>query len=468
MLVRQRSFLPRSNNLKSTFWAGLVAALVALACGAPAALADSIAYVKDGNVFLSTPDGSRQFQVTSGGGYSDVSQADDGTMIALHGVRLHKLDRSGTVLADFDTPVSDTRPAPSKTFYGPFDPAISPDGTKVAYTYYYMTQSQNPTCFPPECVVAINEGGTGYSYSDRQTGWDEPGLGYHSGWRHPSWIDNDMTMLANPTHMPNRDIVLDRISDGGNGHGNMLMNWTSDMVDGNPHVSGGDITRDKRKLAFQTGENDSTLSVYSVPVFPTSWKDGDPDTDEVHVCYRYKDPAGGKYGVPTFSPDGSGLAFSTGDGIHVAAVPAFAAGCTTEGATVTPPVVIAGGSEPDWGPADVPADRGSSGEGGEGSGDGGGGGGSQGGPSNALSLKVLSASKRSGVKVRVKAPGRGKVSAIAKSGSRTVGKASKRVTKAGATSLREKVSRRGKVSVKVTFKPSSGAAVTSTISARVR
>ena len=225
--------------MKRTTWVALGAALIALACGAPAAFADSIAYVNktDGNVYLSTPDGSRQYQVTNTGGYSDVSQADDGTMIALKGVRLHKLSRDGQVLADFDTPVSDTRPAPSKTFYGPFDPAISPDGTKVAYTYYYMTQSQNPGCFPPTCVVAINEAGTGYSYSDRQTGWDEPGLGYHSGWRHPSWVDNDMTMISNPSHLPNRDIILDRISDGGNGHGNMVMNWTSDMADQNPHVS---------------------------------------------------------------------------------------------------------------------------------------------------------------------------------------------------------------------------------------
>ena len=39
-------------------------------------------------------------------------------------------------MADFDTPVSDTRPAGQRQFFGPFDPAISPDGTKVAYTYY--------------------------------------------------------------------------------------------------------------------------------------------------------------------------------------------------------------------------------------------------------------------------------------------------------------------------------------------
>src|SRR5262245_4883820 len=255
--------------MKRTPWIAAAAALLALVC-APAAIADSIAYVKDGNVWLSTPDASRSYQVTFNGGYSDVSQADDGTMIALSGVRLHKLSRDGKVLADCDTPVSDTRPAPAKTFYGPYDPAISPDGTKVAYTYYYMTQSQSNTCFPPECVVAINEGGTGYTWSDHQTGWkDGDAIGYHSGWRFPAWVDNDMTMLSNPTHLPNNDVILDRISDGGNGHGNQVLNWFSDLVNDNKGVSGGDISRDKTKMAFQTGENNATLTVYSVPTFPT-------------------------------------------------------------------------------------------------------------------------------------------------------------------------------------------------------
>ncbi|HEY6887346.1 MAG TPA: hypothetical protein VI300_06185 [Solirubrobacter sp.] len=449
--------------MKRMTWAALSAALLVPALAAPMASADSIAYVNktDGNVYLSTPDGSRQYQVTTTGGYSDVSQADDGTMIALKGVRLNKLARDGTVLADFDTPVSDTRDAPAKTFYGPFDPAISPDGTKVAYTYYYMTQSQNPGCFPPTCVVAINEAGTGYSYSDRQTSWDEPGLGYHSGWRHPSWVDNDMTMISDPSHLPNRDIILDRISDGGNGHGNMVMNWTSDTLENNPHVSGGDITRDKRKLAYQSGENDSTLTVAYVPAFPTAWKDGDPNTDEIHVCYRYSNPAGGSFGIPTFSPDGGAIAYHAGDGIHVAAVPAFGADCTLDGATGAPPVVIPNGVEPDWGPADVPAARPVADK-----------------PKSAdpaakpnqaaLSVKVLSATKRAGIKVAVKVTGTGTLSATAKSGAKTVGKASKTVKKAGTASLKLKVSRKGKLTVKITWQPTGGTAVTKTVTAKVK
>ena len=36
-------------------------------------------------------------------------------------------------------------------------------------------------------------------------------------------------------------------------------------------------------------------------------------------------------------------------------MPSFAGGCTLDGATPNAPLVIPGGSQPDWGPADVPA-----------------------------------------------------------------------------------------------------------------
>src|SRR3954452_10703691 len=217
-----------------------LAAAASLAVAAPA-MADSIAYVKDGNVWLSTTDGSRQYQVTTGGGYSDVTQADDGTMVALTGVRLHKLDRQGNVLADFDTPVSDTRPPGAKAFYGPFDPAISPDGTKLAYTYYYAGVSQDETCFPPQCATIQYEGGTGYSYIDRQTAWDEPGLGKHSGWLFPSWIDDQNTLLTHATHFPNKEVVLDEVGDGPS----LLRDWFTDTTNGNDggQMSYGEMTR---------------------------------------------------------------------------------------------------------------------------------------------------------------------------------------------------------------------------------
>jgi hypothetical protein len=435
-------------------------ALIALAVTAPAASADSIAYVKGGDVWLSTGDGSRQYRVTSTGRYADVSQADDGTMVALTGVRLHRLDRQGNVLADFDTPVSDTRPAPAKTFYGPFDPAISPDGTKVAYTYHYMTQSQSPTCFPPACFVGINEGGTGYSWADRQTGWDEPVLGKHSGWRNPVWVDEDTVMLSDPTHMPNYDVILDTLSDGDSG--NLVHGWFSDIVDGNPHTSGGDITRDRTKLAFATGENDSTLTVSSVSQFPTTFRDGDaPVSTRPTICYRYSGPAG-HYSTPTFSPDGGRLAWAEDDGIKVVTVPSFAGGCTTDGATPTAPLVIPGGSQPDWGPADVPAGRGP---------------GNGGGLKAKVAKTKLGRALAKGFGVKVTVPAAGKVRATATDRGLKVASGAKRVG-AGKAIVKLRFTRGArnaldnarsvKLRVKVAFTPAGGATQTAAIALKLK
>ena len=79
------------------------AAVLTLVAAAPAA-ADSIAYVQAGDVWLTTPDGARQVQVTRSGIYSYVSQADDGTMIALAPASGCTSSRAtAQVLADFLT-----------------------------------------------------------------------------------------------------------------------------------------------------------------------------------------------------------------------------------------------------------------------------------------------------------------------------------------------------------------------------
>ena len=370
--------------------------------------------------------------MTTGGGYSDVSQADDGTMIALNGVRLHRLARDGSVLANFDTPVSDTRPAPSKTFYGPFDPAISPDGTKVAYTYYYMTQSQSPTCFPPTCVTTINEAGTGYSFADRQTGWDEQGMGYHSGWRHPSWVDNDMTMISDPSHLPNRDVILDRICDGGNGNGNMVLNWSSRHGPGQPaHVRRRHHARQAQDGLPDGRERlDADASTTSRPSRP-SWKDGEPNAgSDPHVCYRYSDAPGGAFGVPTWAPDGGAAGLARGRRHPRRERPVLRrrlhARRRDPGAAARHPRR----PRARLGPGRRPAAAHQHGRrqqrrwrrhGG------------QTGGSAKLSVKVLSATRSGGVKVNVKVAGKGKLTATAKLGKKVVGSASKKVAKAGTT-----------------------------------
>jgi hypothetical protein len=249
-----------------------------------------------------------------------------------------------------------------------------------------------------------------------------------------------------------------------------VRSWFTDAVRGNPGVGGGDITRDQHKLAFQTGENNSTLSVYSLsPGVPTSWRDGEdnPAIDPI-VCYRYGGPIGGEFGIPSFAPDGGRMAFAVGDGIHVAAVPDFGGGCTTDGATVTPPLVIPGGKEPDWGPADVPGSRPSPGGGG-------GGAGGAGGQSKlivAVSRARLEKALRNGLKVTVKVPAPGKLSATAARKGKTVATAAKKPVAAGRRTLTLKFgrtarrtlarSRSVRLTLKVTFVPTAGAPATAT------
>jgi hypothetical protein len=296
-------------------------------------------------------------------------------------------------------------------------------------------------------VTTINEGGTGYSWADRQTSWDDPKLGKHSGWRNPSWVDADTVMISDPTHAFNYDVILDTLSDGDSG--NLVHGWFSDMVEGNPHMSGGDVSRDRRKLAFATGANDSTLTVYSVPTFPTTFKEGDaPESTRPSPCYRYSGTKSA-YSTPTFSPDGGRLAWSEANGIKIVTVPGFSGGCTTTGATPTAPLVIPGGKNPDWGPANVPAGRGAA--------------------SGGLVVKSADAKLRKALKkgftVRVRVPGAGRLRAVAKKGARKVASGAKsvkggnaavklRFTKAAKRALKRAA--KVKVRVKVAFKPVGG------------
>ncbi len=405
-----------------------MAVAASLALAAPA-MADSIAYVKDGDVWLSTADGSRQYQVTFGGGYSDVTQADDGTIVALTGVRLHKLDRQGNVLADFDTPVSDTRQQGFKAFYGPFDPALSPDGSKLAYTYYYKGVSQDPSCFPPQCVTVGWEGGTGYSHPDRQTDWAEAGLGKHSGWLHPSWIDNATTMLSHATHWPNQEVVLDTVGDGPQ----LLHDWFTDRTNGNDggQMAHGEMTRQRTKIAFLAGAGDTQLRIYKVRQFPHGGPHGDwgsslTDEEFPYICAFYDKPAGGRFGPPTWSPDGTRLAYHDGEGVKIVTVPDWPGDeCSSDGMSPNGRLLAAGATEPDWGPADVPPARPLPGP--------------PPGPAGELTLSVgrakLHQALRRGLKVKVQVPSAGTLTGSALRGRTAVAAGRGRAKAAGSATL---------------------------------
>ena len=327
------------NSLRRRTAGIAAAALAALAVAAPAAQADSIAYIKSGNVFLSATDGSREYQVTSDGGYSTVSQADSGRMVALRGDKLRHLERDGRVIAEIATPVS-TTVDPSMAFKGPFDPEISPDGRRVAYTYYWQYTGYDPYCnITNDCTVKRLYHGTGFTDPNRLTAWDEPGFLRRSGWIDASWVDNSTVLLSNPYIQPNEDTVLWSPDDK-----DSLKRWFED------HAFSGDIedatiSRDKSVLAT-VAENRTKLFLSSTVggFFP----------DYPERCYM---ATGDGISSPTISADGSRVFWATASqGILTVALPRL-------GAKTCPPltdadkVLIAGASNPSWGPADVPPAR---------------------------------------------------------------------------------------------------------------
>jgi hypothetical protein len=328
----------------------LVAAIAAALALAPAAGADSIAFIKGGDVHVATPDGSRQVQVTRGGGYSYVSQADDGTMIAVYGERLHKIARDGRVLADFATYVSDNQ-APAtgvNSFSGPFDAQISPDGSKVAFEWYNDTYGASNGCtaasFPP-CYTYRSTKGVGITYSDRMT--DPREFGLLTGWSYPQWVDNQTVMRSWAGTPMSADAVFNVLQPGiDNNTGDLVIEWfrddeARDLVDMQ-------LSSDRTKVVGVGGDGDELLRLYRPLEDPVAREYGSAER-----CWQWTDPVGGRFADPTFSPDGTKLYWAEGDGVHVADLVGDASAACPQGGEDR--LLIAGATSPDVGPADAPA-----------------------------------------------------------------------------------------------------------------
>jgi hypothetical protein len=259
----------------------LTAALLLL--GAAPALADSIAYVKDGDVWLAAPDGSRTQQVTHGGGYAYVSQADTGEMIALApGERLHKLSRTGKVLADFPTLVSDGAPqaGPVNKFHGPFNPEISPDGTKVAFEWFNDSYSEGTGCSDatvPPCYVYHQSQGVAISSADRYTGPEAYGL--LTGWIYPHWMANDVLLRSYSGATMNDDAVFTRVGPGR--ADKQLDPWFYDDEQGYG-VDDVELSRDLKTVVGIAGDSSERLRTYRTTTAPF----GAPDWDHTPFTTR--------------------------------------------------------------------------------------------------------------------------------------------------------------------------------------
>jgi hypothetical protein len=459
--------------MKRPFPAALAVAL-SLIFAAPAA-ADSISYLKDGNIWLTTPDGARQVQVTTTGIYSYASQADDGTFIALTGERLHRLSRDGKVLADFDTPVSDgPKKGPLEDYFmGPYEPEISPDGRTVSYSYAWHHERFDFDC---KCVRWGTDSGTALTYPDRQTGWEEFG-GPLTGWMYASWMSNDTLLRSYAGRAFAEEAVVNRV---GPGKGDKdLIRWLDSTFDMDEvyQLRDGEITRQGDKAAFVSydvahhGETFRTgfnrIRVYRMT---------GPAPARPEACFYFDGPdQADLMSSPTFSPDGGMLAMQFGGEVWVADIPDLSAGCQnpTTFKTLLP------GAQPDWGPADVPVATGKdvtvSGN--------------QNPPppreprAKRLGLTVpkrvtLHAARRAGVAVSVDAGAAGRVTATAKVKRTKLGSAAAKVGASGKAKVRIRFSPRAarllhgrkvaRVTISVRFTPAGGTPVTRNVRLTLR
>ena len=174
------------------------------------------------------PTARASMQVTRTGTYSYVSQADDGTMIALApGERLHKLSRTGAVLADFTTYVSDGAPRPAASpSTGRSTRRSRPTDSKVAFEWFNDSPTRTLRAArrrPSRRARSTRSArASGSRLSSGYTGPEAYGL--MTGWIYPHWLSND-TLLRSfsgavftddavitlaPASAPPRPVVLRR------------------------------------------------------------------------------------------------------------------------------------------------------------------------------------------------------------------------------------------------------------------
>jgi WD40-like Beta Propeller Repeat len=327
-----------------------LAALGALAVTALApagASADSIAYVKGNDVWVSSPDGARSVQVTHGRKFASPSQADDGTIVAIgDDNELWRFAQDGSQpSAPFLTWLGLNG---GSGFAGPYAARVSPDGTKVAFTFFHTQGVDQVT------GTSTTEGGVSYTAADHATSEHE--LGLVKGWHNPAWIDNAHVMAFDPGASSLgvdgvTDVVFHELGHAEPAAADDLAHvyhWFSDPDAGYPQF--GAISRRGDRLAIGSGGFVTTesLRLYTVPATPPAPAS---QSSAPQLACRLEDGDKGYQNV-SWSPDGSRLAYESGGSIYVVTVGDLSAGCPAVGA---PRLLAAGGTSPSWGPADVRA-----------------------------------------------------------------------------------------------------------------
>lgn len=329
--------MSRTRRFASLPTAALAVAVGGLLAAAPVAHGDSIVFTRDGNVWLTEPDGSRLHQVTTDGTptapYRSPSQADDGTIAVSHGQLIKRLRQNGEVIDAVDPPP--LIDSVSNRIDGvPIAVALSPDGSKVAWS---VASVSCPIVW--ECGA---RGATGVMVAGRA---ETAGSFAQATFVNPRWIGNARLLVTGGENWHINTVDL--------APGSQPVNWFNDRdyFGDNSDMGEGAISRDGRRIAAVHGYDGewpgSVRRIIWMNVASDPRVGAPPLENPEAVCITSS--VRGLHN-PTWSPDGTGLAFTHPEGLHVARnVPTDPDRCGEYGSAV----LVAGAAEPDWGPAPV-------------------------------------------------------------------------------------------------------------------
>lgn len=314
------------------------AAVVLCLAFAGTASADSLVFIKDNNLWTSKGDGSQARALTGDGDsatpYRSPSQADNGTILAQRETALGLWNRNGTYQRAWKAATGSN---------GPWDPVISPDGTKWAHWVFVEGGYSDPST-----GIYFSRLGSPTVWGDIATGKT---TGFTSTFNRPAWLqDSARALVFDDGAYMSPSVYVAPVNEWTE----KVQGWfrDSDTGDGSEYfdIAAGDISAQGTHLAAvratgYPGDNvmptspGNQLTLYNVNGF------GSPP---VKLPCSIKDPDGSSIDKASFSPDGNRLVFSTKAATYTTA---FDGTC----GSVAPRKILDGATSAFWGPSDHPA-----------------------------------------------------------------------------------------------------------------